>query len=387
MPDVRPAIATVDRQAHLPSVRMRSLGGWLAGGLVLASACSKELADPGPDAGLLDAGRPDAAVSDGGAPDSGVPDAGAPDAGLEPLTGMEWLEQAPEPYGVSEAQGVAIGAKLYVFGGFDVLKACCTPTRRAYVYDPASNRWTSIRDLPLGVSHAGFTTDGTDAYYGGGYIEDASRTFQVFGTRQVWRYRPDTDTYEPLPDLPVERAAGQLEWLDGALHWFGGTNLARTADVGDHYVLDLANGATTWTVAASLPNPRNHLGSAVLGGKIYAVGGQHHHDAALVTQDDLDVYDPAADTWTELTGLPVARSHIAQATFAFRGRVLVIGGEVRDGVDTDEVNAYDPTTDTWFELPGLPMPRHSGVGRELNGHAWYTGGDWSDQTLEGVPTP
>jgi hypothetical protein len=374
------------------------LGWWVLGVCVLWGACSS---DPGPgalrtdggsnasvDSGVApDGGPPDSGPSDAGATDAGPTDAGPADGGTgAQFTTVDWERRASQPFGVSEAQGVVIGGKLFTFGGFDVEKACCTPTRRAFVYDPGMDRWTAIRDLPLGVSHAGFTTDGVDVFYAGGYIEDPSRTFQIFGTKQTYRYRPALDVYEPLPDLPVERAAGQLEFLDGKLHYFGGQTLARTQDTGDHFVLDLANFAAGWTTAAPLPNPRNHLGSAVMGGKLYAVGGQHGHDEGLVTQHEVDVWDPLTNNiWTQLADLPVARGHIAQATFAFQGRVIVLAGEVKDGVSTDVNSAYDPLTNTWVDLTPLPTPRHSGVGRPIGDHLWYTSGDWSDQTFEGIP--
>ena len=293
---------------------------------------------------------------------------------------------ANQPDGVSEAQGLSLNGKLYTFGGFDNRKACCTPTDRAYVYDPAANSWTPLAPMPdHGATHAGTTTDGQDIFYAGGYIANASWTAQIFGTRAVWRYNVAANTYTRLPDLPIERAAGQLEYLGGQLHYFGGTNMARTQDVGDHYVLDLRAGATTWTTAASLPNPRHHMGSVVLGGKIYAIGGQHHHDEQLVTQASVDVYDPATDSWTALRDLPSARSHIANSTFVLNGRVVTAGGEAAHNVAIADVSAYDPATDTWTALTSLPVARVSGVAAVIGGGFVFTGGSSSAQGWRATP--
>ena len=110
-----------------------------------------------------------------------------------------WSTVASQAFTNSEAQGAVVGGKLYVFGGFDSTKPCCTPTRRAFVYDPTANAWTPIADLPKGVTHAGMATDGTDIFYAGGYIENAAQTGQIFGTREVWRYSPATNAYTALP--------------------------------------------------------------------------------------------------------------------------------------------------------------------------------------------
>ena len=113
----------------------------------------------------------------------------------------------------------------------------------------------------------------------------------------------------------------------GKLHFFGGTNLPRTVDTPERWALDLANTAAGWVTRAPLPNARHHMGSAVLGGRIYAVGGQHGHDEVLVTQKSVHAYDPATNAWTAHADLPRAIAHISGATFAMDDRIIVIGGE------------------------------------------------------------
>lgn len=378
-------------------------------GVVLALSCGSTgpgRIGPGPDGGggpdggtVTDAGTGADAGSGGdagqdagpgGSPDAGPggPDAGQPDGGVvggSGFTTIRWSQLALRPEGTSEAEGELVGGKLYTFGGFDWFKSCCTPTRHAFVYDPATNAWSQLADMPEGVSHAGTTTDGTDIYWAGGFVEDAARTFQIFGTVHVWRYRVATNTYEAMPDLPAARGAGALQYLDGKLHFFGGESMGQGYDTGDHWVLDLAGGGTSWATAAPLPRARNHLGSTVYQGKIYAIGGQHGHDEGLVDVPDVDVYDPATDGWTRLADMPHARGHIAEATFPFEGRILVLGGEISNGVYTDEVAAYDPTTDRWVELTPLPTKRHSGICRPMLGGFVYTTGEWSNQTFLGTP--
>ncbi|GBF06210.1 hypothetical protein DAERI_080001 [Deinococcus aerius] len=317
---------------------------------------------------------------------SGFASASATRPAAPTASSLVYSPMADQPYGVSEAQGRAVNGKLYSFGGFDSLKGCCTPTDRAYVYEPAVNLWRRLPNMPgRGVTHAGMTTDGKSIYYAGGYIANSSWTAQVYGTKAVWRFDLASEQYTRLPDLPVERAAGQLEYLNGRLHYFGGTNLARTQNVGDHYILDLANGASAWITAAPLPNPRHHMGSAVLGGKIYAIGGQHGHDERLVTQATVNAYDPATDTWATLRDLPSARSHISSSTFVLGGRIVVAGGERSHLQNISAVNAYDPATDTWSALTSLPGARASGVAAPLGNGFVYSAGNWARSGWRVVP--
>ncbi len=304
----------------------------------------------------------------------------------EPPAALEWATAAPQPYANTEAQAVTVGGRLYVFGGFDILKKqgpcnCFTPTARAYVYDPAADAWSPIADLPFpnggGVTHAGVTTDGVDIFLASGYISNSAGDGQVFGTKEVWRYDVAADTYTRLPDLPVDRAAGQLQFLGGRLHYFGGTNKARNTDVGDHYVLDYAafeaGGSPTWTTAATFPNPRHHMGSVVIDGQIYAVGGQKGHDGASVPQASVHSYSPDTDAWTEHAPMPTALSHIA--VVLHEGQIVVLGGESEPPSDrVADVTAYDPAANSWAQLTPLPQVRKSGVAGSIDGVLFYSTG-------------
>lgn len=314
------------------------------------------------------------------------------------FTSITWETAASQKFDVSEAQGRVVKGKLYSFGGFDSRKSTFTPTKRAYVYDPMTNTWTSIADLPHspngtdfgGITHAGITTDGADIFIAGGYTSNPEGTGQIFGTKQVWKYLISQNIYIKLPDLPITVAAGQLEYLDGQLHYIGGTNPERTVDLGDHFVLDLKNLAAGWKTLAPLPNPRQHAGSAVYGGKIYFIGGQHHHDADLVTQKDVHVFDPAKNSWTKLADIPVpeganGRAHISSGVVVMGDRIIVLGGEIAHQANINMVSAFSPATNSWINLTPLPENRFSGVAGVMTGDIFYTGGSKTKTTFKGTP--
>lgn len=319
-------------------------------------------------------------------------------ASAQNFTAISWGSAAKQKYGVSEAQGRVVNGKLYSFGGFDSQKSTFTPAKRAYVYNPLTDTWSAIADLPYtpdgpgfgGVTHAGITTDGTDIYIAGGYTSDSSGTKQFFGTKQVWKYLISQNAYTKMPDLPIKIAAGQLEYLDGKLHYIGGTNSARTEDLGNHYVLDLNNVAAGWKTLASLPNPRNHAGSAVYKGKIYFIGGQHGQDSKLVTQKQVDVYDPATNAWSRLADMPVppganGRGHISSGIAVMGTRIIVLGGEIVHQTSINMVSAFSPDLNSWTNLTPLPQNRYSGVAGAMNGNIFYTGGSKTNTTFKGIP--
>ncbi|PSR56485.1 hypothetical protein AHMF7605_24810 [Adhaeribacter arboris] len=308
------------------------------------------------------------------------------------FTRITWGTAASQPYGTHEIHGEVVNNKLYIFGGYDVTKSTFTPTKRSYCYDPNTNTWKAIADLPHtpkgtnfgGITHVGTATDGTNIYFAGGYPSNATGTGQVFGTNQVWRYNVASNNYTALPKLPAELAAGQLKYLNGKLHYMGGANKAR-ADVAVHYALDLSNLAAGWKALKSLPNATNHGGSAVYGGKIYYIGGAHGQNDDAVAQKTVQVYNPATDTWTKVADMPTGRDHISSAVVVMGNRILVLGGQTSYNVSSALVSAYTPATNTWQELTPLPVKKSTGVAAVLNGNIHYTGGIRSKINYKGVP--
>ena len=309
-----------------------------------------------------------------------------------------WTEGNPSPIKRSEAEGAAINNKLYVFGGYSYPLNGHTPYGRVDVYDVANDTWTRLRDLPRPVNHSGVATDGRYVYFAGGYVANSAQSGAIFGSREVWAYDSLADTYTAMPPLPLDRAAGQLVLVGRSLYFFGGTNQERTADTGEHWALALDNQAAGWQVRAALPNPRNHLGAVELGGKIWAIGGQHGHDGALVTQREVHMYDPLTDAWTAMAPLPevvvegksYGRSHIGGSTFVRNGKIVVAGGEFDHMRPVRDIVEYDPAGNVWSTLAQLPDTRYSGVARQFGEKLVYATGvtenaELTNTTLIGSP--
>lgn len=313
---------------------------------------------------------------------------------------LTWGTASDHPYGLHEIQGKTVGGKVYVFGGFDAVKqpSNWTPTKRAYFYEPTANKFSSIADLPYtpngesygGVSHAGIATDGNDIFFAGGYTSNNAGTGQIFGTKQVWKYHVGSNSYSSLPDLPVAISTGQMEYLEGKLHYISGTNVARNQDLDSHYVLDLDNLEAGWKSLAPLPNPRQHAGSTVFEGKIYFIGGQKGHDDNLIAQKDVHAYDPIKDQWTKMADLPVpsgktGRGHITSSVVVYGDRIIVLGGETAHGEKTNLVSAYTPSKNSWEALTPLPENIMAGVASVLGENIYYLGGNFKKTNRKATP--
>ncbi len=343
---------------------------WLAG-LLLASlvGCSRPpAAQPGqqPSEPVVDEPVTDDPVTG----DPVTDDPG--DDGVFPGRDVTWTETVPSPVALYEAQGLAAGGLLYVFGGFYNEQPQASLITLAF--DPVKERWHNLAPLPEKVTHAGQARFGNKIYLAGGFVGDHPGP----DTDHVWIYDIPTDSWAAGPALPEKIGGGALVNLAGRLHFFGGTHREGDTYLEDsaaHWVLGVAAGSTIWTEAAALPNPRNHIAGAALGGKIYAVGGQRLGDENSGNRRYVNVYDPAEDSWDRVANLPQPLGHISAGAFAYAGRLVVVMGTTQKRIktsqgrtQTSEVIAYDPATDSWEKLREMPEARASTVAGIIDGN-------------------
>ena len=269
-----------------------------------------------------------------------------------------WREGAPAPAPLFEAQGAAAGDKLYVFGGF--FNEAVQATRAVNVYDPATNLWAPRADMPSPVTHAGVAADGATVWVVGGLTGDYNGGINPT-TAEVWKYDTVADAWAAGPPLPAPRGAGGLALAGRRLHYFGGLGADGQSDSAQHWTLDVDDPAAQWQSAAPMPVPRNHFGTAVVDGRIYAAGGQHGRDETNGNLRDVHAYDPATDRWTALPRLPKPMSHFLPSTAAVNGKVVVAGGVTNGRVPLRDVWEFDPAARRWTAATPLPAPRKAPV--------------------------
>jgi N-acetylneuraminic acid mutarotase len=140
-------------------------------------------------------------------------------------------------------------------------------------------------------------------------------------------------------------------------------------------------GDDAWTPLPDLPQAfpnRNHIAATAIDGKIYVAGGRYGGGSfSDPVTDSLDVYDPASQQWT--TRAPMLRPRGGVNGVLAFGCFHVWGGE---GADTGEPNnvfpdhdVYDPIADSWTELADLPTPIHGVTGAAfIDGVIYMPGG-------------
>jgi N-acetylneuraminic acid mutarotase len=294
---------------------------------------------------------------------------------------VTWTPIAPSPIPRFESAAEVVRGKLFIFGGF--IDAQVHATSRSDVFDPHKNTWTQIADMPEPLTHTGHVVVGHDIWFAGGFVGDEGNVISP-STADVWIYDAKKNSWRPGPSLPAPRGAGAMVKVGGKLHYFGGL-LTRAADQGEHWVLNLHKLKLGWVSAAPLPVAVNHLAGVTLGGKVYAIGGQHLWNEDSGNVDLVQVYNPHKDVWANAAPLPEPRGHIADSTFVVGGKIVVAGGATNGTPALSDVIVYRPSKNTWSGLSSFPAARRAPVARNVGSKIIVATGDPGDvsATVEG----
>jgi len=266
--------------------------------------------------------------------------AGAPTASRNPAGPPQgkWIRLAPFPQATGELLGVAIDGKLYASQG---LLPGFKPAGLVYEYDPGGDAWTQKKPMPHPVHHAAVTVSNRKMYVFGGFDLPAAGPPGWNPVNDAWEYDPATDSWRSLPTMPTSRGGGVAAVVGGKIYVIGGAGptpdasapaIRRRQPQRSLSTVEEYDPATNkWRARAPMPTPCNHMGGEAVNGKIYIIGGRLSGAFIIGFPGNINLvqaYDPAADSWVTKTPMPTARSGLNTANL--NGIIYVAGGEVQD---------------------------------------------------------
>ncbi|MEM9386763.1 MAG: kelch repeat-containing protein [Pseudomonadota bacterium] len=288
-----------------------------------------------------------------------------------------WEGVAQIPYRVQEVYPAAHKGQLWLAGGLspDVPMAAQSISDQTWVYDPEQDRWAPGPALPEPRHHLYLVSTGDRLYAFGGFIAGGSRRWHA--SRDVLLLDEGAERWRKVASLLHPQSETVAAWLDGKVYlatgrrptgernteWRdqGDISLMQVFDPDDHSV----------TIGPPAPTARNSAAGAVIGGRLYVVGGRVVDDGNRASNE---VFNPTTGAWKTLSPMPTAQGGIAAA--ALGGRLYVFGGEYFDdgGGVHRESWVYDPAADRWAPIPPMPVARHGLGAVTLKGAIYVVAG-------------
>jgi N-acetylneuraminic acid mutarotase len=135
--------------------------------------------------------------------------------------------------------------------------------------------------------------------------------------------------------------------------------------------------ALSWSVGATMPTPRAEITATNIGDDIYVIGG---FDESGDTSDVVEIYNVKNNSWISIAPMPQAVHHAAAASYD--GKIYVVGGFIsREWIPSDQLFIYDPIKDQWTEGNTMPTPRGALNALFVNGTLYAIGGHAGDRTF------
>ncbi|TWU58335.1 Kelch repeat-containing protein [Rubripirellula reticaptiva] len=289
--------------------------------------------------------------------------------GAEPSPAPSWetISTNGQPTARHEAALVGFDGKLFLLGGRRI--------NPVDVFDPATNTWTAKSPTPMELHHFQGVVVDDRIYLMGAMTGPYPKETPL---EKIVVYFPKEDRFDFVHSIPESRRRGGAGavYHDGMIYLIGGITNGHID--GCRNWLDRYDPKTGhWEILPDSPHTRDHFQAAVIGDRLYAAGGRDTSQATgevfSRTQPIIDVFDFKTESWLpadQTPKLPTPRA--GNSVVAIGGKLVVGGGESGNEKKAhDEIEVFDPASDSWSTYPPLGRGRH-GTGLVVIGDSLYT---------------
>ncbi len=305
----------------------------------------------------------------------------------------EWrvISELPTPRG--EFATAVIGGKIYLIGGtpLENLRGVRRENEPGIwkgpfgmslveVYDPQTNMWERLTDMPTVRSGAKAAVVAGRIYVLAGRVGKDRQAVNLTTLKVVEMYDPETDTWVRKQDMSRRRAAFGIGVVAGKIYAIGGTVDFQPEVPWRVDLVEVYDPATdTWTKRADMPTRRRAVKAVVIRDTLYAMGGSGWPPAGgggpfLGT---IEVYEPRINRWTKRADMPNPRTVFSTVVVADK-IYLTSGMQAGDG-RLAPVEVYEPATERWRVISARPTLWSPFGVAAVNGKIYVFGGydkDW-----------
>jgi len=222
--------------------------------------------------------------------------------------------------------------------------------------------WRAIAPMPLPLSSAGVAVHNGTVYVLGGW-DISANDLQGGESSAILAYDPASNAWRTAGALAHPVLAPGAAVVGDRIYVIGGYNDTE-GYVAHVQVFDPASG--TVVPGPPLPRAKMSVAAAVVGGRIHVFGGYYNEPETpweIIQLRDHDVLDPVAGTWSARA--PRNRGLVDPGAVVIDGRIYV--------VPLGEVEQYDAASDSWTSLGTSPQRQGPGVAA-MGGAIYIAGG-------------
>lgn len=254
---------------------------------------------------------------------------------------------------VEELTGAEYEGDFYSFGAWGYADGDWESGNRNInlKYNPASGSWTTLAVRPDTICSAG----GCAVVYGDEifvFSGSAANTNDWIPSTKVHAYNPASNSWRYVTDVPVTIEMFGLARVGNLAYLIGGWNGSTEQVLSSVMTFNFDTGVWTQNAGIALPAPARVFtyqhALPVINGKIYCVGGDVAPDERT---DQVDVYDTVSDTWSDGPDLPVPTS--GHCVLQENGSIYVVGGTIGYDSEADE----DICTDNIWRWDAVELPQ------------------------------
>jgi N-acetylneuraminic acid mutarotase len=266
-----------------------------------------------------------------------------------------WRTRAPMPRGLNHINAAVVDGKIYVLGGLaetdaeDPNKRAWRAVSDSWEYDPSQDSWSELPGLPDSEARGSAAVGVYDSkiYLAGGMTElelfhdGTQRTASVISiydtVSRSWLEVPELAKY-----LPEGRDHAGAAVVGSKMYVLGGRTNGQENIRDTVFILDLCDVEAGWTTGAGkMPTPRGGLSTGVIGDKVYTFGGEGNRAVESGVFDQVEVYDTRKDEWDSAGTMKIPR-HGTYAVGVGRKVYIPGGGIMQSGMPVEDFDVYSP---------------------------------------------
>lgn len=219
-------------------------------------------------------------------------------------------------------------------------------------YDPSSNSWAQKADYPEGpVYHACGFVIGDFGYVGCGRTQPGGPGNPYVHETSFYKYDPATNSWSPIADLPGPGRRGGVAFAIDQ-YGFVGTGETGSGNVlNDFYRYNSTN--NSWTQIASMPTA-GRVSSVAFELNGFGYVGTGGVGSWSGSQNDFWQYNASTNQWTQKADVgPTNRMEASGFSLNGKGYILT-GDNYSSGTNYSDMWEYEPTTNQWVQLDDFP---------------------------------